>query len=35
MPSIVDWPARMKDVAEFVGLGSAELEVVQATGRWS
>ena len=32
MPRIVDWPARMKDVAEFVGLGSAELEVVQATG---
>ena len=32
MPRIVDWPARMKEVAEFVGLGSAELEVVQATG---
>ena len=31
MPRIVDWPARMKEVAEFVGLGSAELDVVQAT----
>ena len=31
MPQIVDWPARMKEVAEFVGLGSAELEAVQAT----
>ena len=31
MSQIVDWPARMKEVAEFVGLGSAELEVVQAT----
>ena len=32
MPRIIDWPARMKEVAEFVGLGPAELEVVQATG---
>ena len=32
MPRIVDWPARMKEVAEFVGLGPAELEVIQATG---
>ena len=31
MPRIVDWPARMKAVAEFVGLGQSELEVVQAT----
>ncbi len=31
MPRIVDWPARMREVAEFVGLGSAELDVVQAT----
>ena len=31
MPRIVDWPARMREVAEFVGLGSAELGVVQAT----
>ena len=31
MPRIVDWPARMKEVAEFVGLGQSELEVVQAT----
>ena len=29
MPRIVDWPARMKEVAEFVGLGPAELEVVR------
>ncbi len=32
MPRIVDWPARMREVADFVGLGSAELDVVQATG---
>jgi hypothetical protein len=32
MARIVDWPARMKELAEFVGLGLAELEVVQATG---
>ncbi len=31
MPRIVDWPARMREVADFVGLGSAELDVVQAT----
>ena len=31
MPRIVDWPARMREVAEFVGLGSTELDVVQAT----
>ena len=31
MPQIFDWPARMREVAAFVGLGSAELEVVQAT----
>ena len=31
-PRIVDWPTRMKEVAEFVGLGPAELEVVRATG---
>jgi len=31
MPRIVDWPARMREVAEFVGLGSAELDVVQST----
>lgn len=31
MPRIVDWPARMRELAEFVGLGAAELEVIQAT----
>lgn len=31
MPRIVDWPARMREVADFVGLGSAELDVIQAT----
>lgn len=32
MPRIVDWPGRMKEVAEFVGLGPAELETIRATG---
>ena len=32
MPRIVDWPARMREVADFVGLDEAELEIVQATG---
>ena len=31
MPRIVDWPGRMKEVAEFVGLGPAELETIRAT----
>ena len=31
MPRIVDWPARMREVAEFVGLGEAELAVIQST----
>ena len=31
MPHIVDWPAHMKEVAEFVGLGPDELAAVQAT----
>tara|TARA_B100000315_G_scaffold123471_1_gene113463 strand:- start:493 stop:1050 length:558 start_codon:yes stop_codon:yes gene_type:complete len=31
MAHIVDWPARMKEMAEFVGLGPAELELVQST----
>ena len=31
MPQIVNWPGRMKEVADFVGLDSAELKVVQAT----
>ena len=32
MPRIVDWPARMREIAEFVGLGEAELAMVRATG---
>ncbi len=31
MARIVDWPARMAEVAKFVGLGQAELEVLRAT----
>ena len=31
MPRIVDWPARMKEVAGFVGLGQDELEIIQST----
>ena len=31
MPRIVDWPARMREVAEFVGLGQDELDVIQST----
>ena len=31
MPRIVDWPGRMREVAEFVGLGQAELAVIQTT----
>ena len=31
MARIVDWPARMAEVAKFVGLGPAELEVLRAT----
>ncbi len=31
MPHIVDWPARMREVAEFVGLGPAELALVRDT----
>ena len=31
-PRIVDWPARMKEVADFVGFGPAEMTVLQATG---
>ncbi len=31
MARIVDWPARMAEVASFVGLGPAELEVLRAT----
>ena len=32
MQGIVDWPARMQEVASFVGLGPADLEVIQTTG---
>ena len=31
MQQIVDWPARMKEVAAFVGLGQEELEVIEST----
>ncbi len=31
MARIVDWPARMAEVAKFVGLGPAELELLRAT----
>ena len=31
MPRIVDWPARMREVAGFVGLGQDELETIQST----
>ena len=31
MQRIVDWPARMKEVAEFVGLGQRELDIIQST----
>ena len=31
MSRIVDWPARMEEVARFVGLGPAELDILRAT----
>lgn len=31
MPRIVDWPGRLKELADFVGLGDAELELIQST----
>ena len=31
MPRIVDWPGRLKEMADFVGLGQAELELIQST----
>ena len=31
MSRIVDWPARMKEVAGFVGLDQDELEIIQST----
>ena len=31
MPQLVDWPARMKEVAAFVGLGQNELDIIEST----
>ena len=31
MQRIVDWPARMKEVAVFVGLGQGELDIIEST----
>ncbi len=31
MQRIVDWPARMKEVADFVGLDQAGLEIIEST----
>ncbi|MDA1127618.1 MAG: protoglobin domain-containing protein [Chloroflexi bacterium] len=31
MSRIVDWPARMKEVAGFVGLGQNELDIIEST----
>ena len=31
MARIIDWPTRMKELADFVGLDRAELELVQST----
>jgi len=31
MQQIVDWPGRMKEIAEFVGLGQEELDVIEST----
>ena len=31
MQQIVDWPSRMKEVAEFVGLDQQELDVIEST----
>ena len=31
MARIINWPARMKEVADFVGLGQPELDLIQAT----
>ncbi|NQW22193.1 MAG: hypothetical protein HQ475_01970 [SAR202 cluster bacterium] len=31
MPRIVDWPARMQQVAEFVGLDQEALDIIQTT----
>ena len=31
MPELVDWPARMKEVAAFVGLAQDELDIIEST----
>jgi len=31
LPGVFDWPARMKEMVDFVGLTPAELELVQST----
>ena len=31
MARIVDWPARLKEISDFVGLGQDELELLRAT----
>ena len=31
MPELVDWPARMKEVAAFVGLAQNELDIIEST----
>ncbi len=31
MPELVDWPARMKEVAAFVGLSQNELDIIEST----
>ena len=31
MARIIDWPARLKEMADFVGLGQDELDLLQAT----
>ena len=31
MARIIDWPARMKELADFIGLDEAELARIQAT----
>ena len=31
MPHIVDWPGRLKEMADFVGLGEEDLAVIKET----
>ena len=33
MARIVDWPARVREMAEFVGLGQEELDLLRATSQ--